>query len=68
MYRSMVAIMGAALLAGGAGAEESFRWSPDAIRAHMSFLASDNLRGRETGTRDYDIAADYVAAQFATLG
>jgi hypothetical protein len=39
-----------------------------AIAAHMRFLASDLLEGRETGTRGYDIAADYVAAQFAAIG
>jgi len=38
------------------------------IRAHMGFLASDLLQGREAGTPGYDIAAHYVAAQFAQLG
>jgi Zn-dependent M28 family amino/carboxypeptidase len=43
---------------------------PDAARlqAHMAFLADDLLEGRETGTRGYDIAARYVAAQFMQLG
>lgn len=39
-----------------------------AIRAHMEFLASDELEGREAGTEGYDIAADYVAAEFAEIG
>lgn len=34
----------------------------------MAFLADDLLEGRETGTRGYDIAARYVAAQFMQLG
>ena len=38
------------------------------MRAHVEFLASDLLEGRETGTRGYDIAASYVAAQFRALG
>ena len=38
------------------------------LRAHMAFLADDLLEGRETGTRGYDIAARYVAAQFQQLG
>lgn len=38
------------------------------IRAHMAFLASDLLEGREAGTRGYDIAAEYAASQFAQLG
>ncbi len=42
--------------------------TPAAIRAHMSFLADDLLEGRGTGSRGYDIAAAYVASQFAQLG
>jgi Zn-dependent M28 family amino/carboxypeptidase len=42
--------------------------SPEAIKAHMGFLADDALEGREAGTRGYDIAANYVAAQYALLG
>jgi hypothetical protein len=38
------------------------------IRAHMAFLASDRLKGREAGTPEYDIAAHYVAAQMKQLG
>jgi Zn-dependent M28 family amino/carboxypeptidase len=41
---------------------------PEAIRAHMTFLASDLLEGRGTGTRGYRIAAEYVAAQYAQYG
>ncbi|HET7705795.1 MAG TPA: M28 family metallopeptidase [Thermoanaerobaculia bacterium] len=43
-----------------------FRSEP--IRAHMKFLASDLLEGRGAGTRGYDIAANYVAAQFEAAG
>ena len=38
------------------------------IHAHMAFLASDLLRGREAGTLDFDIAAAYVASQMEQLG
>ncbi len=41
---------------------------PQAIRAHMGFLADDLLAGRGTATRGYDVAARYVAAQFAAMG
>jgi hypothetical protein len=41
---------------------------PAALKAHIDFLASDLLEGRETGTRGYDIAAQYVASQFALAG
>lgn len=41
---------------------------PAAIRAHMAFLADDLLEGRGTGTRGFEIAARYVAAQFEAIG
>ena len=40
----------------------------DAIRADMRFLADDLLEGRGTGTRGYEIAARYMAAQFEQMG
>ncbi len=45
-------------------------WQPEIapIRAHVGFLASDEMKGREAGTPEYDIAARYVAAQFESLG
>ncbi len=39
-----------------------------AIRAHIDFLADDLLEGRGAGTRGGEIAAAYIAAQFARLG
>jgi Zn-dependent M28 family amino/carboxypeptidase len=47
-------------------AEPSF--SPERVKAHVAFLADDLLEGRGTGTRGYDIAARYVASQFAAIG
>jgi hypothetical protein len=41
---------------------------PRAIAAHMRFLASDALEGRETGSRGFEIAAEYVRAQFEAAG
>ncbi len=38
------------------------------VRGHVEFLASDLLEGRETGTRGYDLAAAYVAAEYRKLG
>jgi Zn-dependent M28 family amino/carboxypeptidase len=51
-----------------AASKDAFVPSSDAIRAHMAFLADDLMEGREAGTRGYDIAAKYVATQFALLG
>ena len=44
------------------------RIRPEAIEAHMAFLADDLLEGRETGTRGYDLGAKYVAATFQAMG
>ncbi|HEU4600601.1 MAG TPA: M28 family metallopeptidase [Steroidobacteraceae bacterium] len=41
---------------------------PDAIRAHVEFLADDLLEGRAAASRGYDIAAAYVEAQFKQAG
>jgi Zn-dependent M28 family amino/carboxypeptidase len=41
---------------------------PEKIRAHVKFLASDLLEGRGTGQRGGDIAAEYIATQFALYG
>ena len=39
-----------------------------AMKAHVIFLASDAMRGREAGSPEYDIAAEYVASQFYAAG
>src|SRR5688572_3073098 len=46
----------------------AWTFRPEAIRGHMNFLASDLLEGRGTGTRGYQVAAEYVAAQFDAAG
>lgn len=38
------------------------------IRAHVRFLSHDLLEGRGTGQRGGDIAAEYIATQFALYG
>jgi Zn-dependent M28 family amino/carboxypeptidase len=42
--------------------------SPEAIRAHVRFLADDLLEGRGPGVRGGDLAAKYIATQFALDG
>jgi aminopeptidase YwaD len=49
-------------------APEKLGISEAAVRAHLEFLASDALNGRGSGTRDEQIAAEYVGAQFRRLG
>jgi Zn-dependent M28 family amino/carboxypeptidase len=41
---------------------------PEPIRAHVRFLAGDLLEGRGTGQRGGDLAAEYMATQFALYG
>jgi len=75
LSKLVAGISAAALLAGPAGAQalesegaaESQR-AAERVRAHITFLASDLLQGREAGSPGYDIAANYVASQFAQLG
>ena len=43
-------------------------FSPERVRADVTFLADDLLEGRGTGERGHEIAAKYVAAQFAVAG
>lgn len=47
-------------------------WAEDSVtsylRQHEQFLASDALEGRKPGFRGNDIAASYIAQQFASLG
>ncbi len=49
-----------------AGTEESI--TAESMRGHVEFLASDALEGRETGTRGYTIAAEYVASRYRAIG
>ncbi|MBZ9612076.1 M28 family metallopeptidase [Rheinheimera maricola] len=39
-----------------------------AIEAHMQFLASDALAGRDTGSSEHEIASLYIATQLQALG
>jgi Zn-dependent M28 family amino/carboxypeptidase len=41
---------------------------PARISAHVRFLADDDLEGRGPGVRGGDLAAKYIATQFALLG
>jgi len=51
-----------------AAAPASEAWLADEILADMAFLASDELRGRGSATRDEHIAALFAASEFESLG
>jgi len=40
----------------------------DEYWAHVSYFASDELEGRDTGSDGYDLAAEYTAEKFKTAG
>lgn len=54
-------------MTGPAGAQAPDRLA-QAIEGHIRFLSDDLLEGRGLGQRGHEIAARYVAAQFAALG
>lgn len=39
-----------------------------AVEAHLRFLASDELKGRDTGSPELEIAARYIAEEFRSYG
>jgi Zn-dependent M28 family amino/carboxypeptidase len=42
--------------------------SGERMRAHLKYLSSDLLEGRGTGQRGGELAAEYIATQFALMG
>ena len=66
--RLLLAPLAAALLGAAAPATQAGTAAAQRVRADVEFLASDHLEGRDTGSRGYDIAAAYVAAQFRAIG
>lgn len=78
MYR-LLAIAGLALLlnackqdppppTSAAPAHAKASAAAQAIEVDVRFLADDKLEGRDTGTRGYDLAAEYVARRYQEIG
>jgi Zn-dependent M28 family amino/carboxypeptidase len=64
MMKSMFTVTAAAALTAVLGAAEpAERWW-----AHVTFLASDEMKGRDTGSPEHRKAAEYVAAEFKKAG
>jgi len=65
-------LFGGTIYAAGGGTPEQGALGPafsaEGIAAHVKFLSSDLLEGRGTGQRGGDIAAEYIATQFAIDG
>ena len=69
--RTLITLIMFGLAAGDVQAqplESTPRASHASIQAHLNFLANDFMKGRDTGSAEYEIAARYVAAQFQSLG
>lgn len=70
----LIALLGVTLLgvkpldAQSEGQAPEFQIKAAETEAHLRFLASDALQGRRTGEAGNDIAAAYIAAQYATYG
>ena len=69
--RLFLALCAVALLQASLTSEEKF--VSDAItagelKAHVSFLASDALEGRDTPSKGLDVAAEYIASEFRRAG
>ena len=67
MRRHLVPALLAALLAATATAATP-PILPDAVLAHIKFLASDELKGRGNGEEGLERAAEYIAKQFEAAG
>lgn len=68
MIRSALAASIALLAVTSAAIADPLPPEQAAVKAHVAFLAADALKGREAGTPDYDIAADYVASEMMAAG
>lgn len=44
------------------------KFSESSIKKHLSYLASDKLKGRGTGSEEERMAANYIAEQFKKIG
>lgn len=65
IVRKLAALPLAFALLGAAPAPPT---AAERVRAHVEFLASDLLEGRDTGSRGHEIAAAYVVSHFQSLG
>ncbi|TYB74396.1 M20/M25/M40 family metallo-hydrolase [Bizionia saleffrena] len=52
----------------GVTTEKKYTVTADEVKAMVSFLASDELKGRDTGSEGINTAATYIANEFKALG
>jgi hypothetical protein len=66
--RACTLVLAISLLLPGCSEHGGGEVSQAQLRGHIEFLAADSLKGRDTGSEGYQVAADYVAAEFSKLG
>jgi len=68
--RYLSILLASLLIAHAVSAQQvaTFEVSPEKLQKHVSYLASDALTGRRTGTQGANDAARYIAAEFGRLG
>jgi len=64
---AVIALLGAAVIAFAAKTSAP-GFSADRYISHIKFLASPEMRGRESGSPELEKAAQYIAAQFKADG
>ncbi len=42
--------------------------TPELLKKYIDYLASDSMKGRNTPSRELDLAADYIAKEFESMG
>lgn len=67
MFRAFCSAALLALASGAVGASTP-AVAPDAVIAHIKFLASDELQGRGNGSQGLERAAEYIAGEFRKVG
>jgi aminopeptidase YwaD len=68
MKSCFFAFAGLGLMLGNAHAQDASSFSPQNIRQHVTYLASNELGGRGSGTLGNTKAAQYIAEQFQKAG
>ena len=69
-FRNWMRVCLALTLAGGAALAQNTDWNALGKQwwSHVQYLADDSLEGRDTGSRGYEKAANYMAEQFRAAG
>ena len=61
-------LLAAASCSSIAFAQPAPEFTAEAFRSHVAFLSDDLFQGRDTGSKEYELAARYVATQLQGLG